>query len=506
MQQDSRTKNVIKNVIYNYTGNIITSILAIICRTIFIYKLGVEYLGVSGLFANILGVLSFSELGIGTAINYALYKPVAKGDKNKILALLSLYKKAYRIIALVVSAIGLAFIPFMKYLLNTDIELNEIYIFYLIFLFNTVSSYFVNHKTTYVYAIQKNYILTNIYTISVVITNIIQIALLIVGGGYVHYLLCAAIIELLQKIIMVKFLNKKYPILTEKNNEKLLTSEKKEIWKNVRALIVHKIGDISVHQSDNIIISAFISTATVGKISNYTTISGMVATFTNGFFNSFTSSIGNLIAKENEERQYEVFREYDLLGFWVFGFVFIAFTTLTQSFITIWIGHKMLVDGYTMFLYFFSAYLASMTLIPYNFKVAAGKFDEDKWVAFAQAIVNIVVSIWAIKIIGLPGVYVGTIVQRLIVVIVRPYIVYKHVFKRNVLEYYKSSIVRVIILLIVFAIMSIIKQKVLVRISIIRFMLMMILTVIIPNICFYIIYGNTELFKNIISRLKRRKN
>lgn len=280
----SRTEYVKKNILYGYISTVISSVFSIITRTIFVYVLGAEYLGVSGLFSNVLGVLSFTELGIGSAIVFSLYKPIAENDNEKIKSLISLYKRAYRLIAIVVTMIGLIIIPFLDYLVNTDIPMSEIRVYYIIFLFNTVSSYFVTYKTSYVSALQKEYIVTNTTTIGTIVTNVIQIIFLVAGGNYLSYLLIAAIIGLLQKILTVMYLNKKFPILTENDVKPLDTETKNIIWKNVKALIIHKIGDVSVNQTDNIIISAFVNTTAVGLLSNYTTLNTLVLCLQIDFF------------------------------------------------------------------------------------------------------------------------------------------------------------------------------------------------------------------------------
>lgn len=502
--EKNRTNNVKKNIFYSYISTFIISIISIVCRTIFVYSLGVSYLGVSGLFTNILGILSFSELGIGAAIDFALYKPIAENNKEKIKSLLHLYKTAYRGIAIIVAISGFVIFPFLKYLVNTEIPMSEINIFYFIFLFNTVSSYFVTYKTSYVSALQKGYIVTNTATVGTIITNICQIVLLFLGCSYLQYLLIAAIIGLMQKIITVIYLNKKFPILAEKQFVPLDTETKNEIWRNVKALIVHKIGDVAVHQTDNIIISTFVSTTMVGLVSNYTTLNALISSFTSGFFNSFTASFGNLIAKESKEKQSHIFEVYDLLGFWIFGFVMIAFITLSQPFITLWLGEDLLVDNLTMILYFISLYLSGMTLIPYNFKVAAGRFDEDKWVAFAQAITNLIVSVIAVKQIGLPGVYVGTIVQRLIVVVIRPHIVYKHILEKSSIEYYVRLVKRTLLAFSLCLVLWKIKELILVEVTILRFLVMCILTGLAPNVIFLIVFGQSDSFKDIVTRIKRR--
>ncbi len=499
----NRTDYVKKNILYNYISTIITSICSIICRTIFIYTLGPAYLGLSGLFTNVLGVLSFSELGIRSAIVFALYKPIAENDREKIKSLLLLYKKAYRLIALIVTCIGIIIVPFFKYLVNTDISMVKIKVFYFVFLFNTVSSYFVTYKTSYISAIQREYIVTNIATIGTCITNILQILFLLCGGQYLGYLIIASVMGLLQNVATVIYLNKNFSILMEKNIQPLDNETRQSISKNVKALIIHKIGDISVNQTDNILVSAFVSTTAVGLLANYTVLNSFVASFTNKFFRSFTAGFGNMLVKEDVEMQRKIFDDYDLLGFWIYGFVLIAFITLSQPFIVLWLGDSLLLDNVTVILYFVSMYLSGMTFIPYNFKVAAGCFNEDKWVAFIQAIINLVVSVIAIKMIGLPGIFVGTIVSRMVVVLVRPYIVYKYILKKSVKEYYTKLIIRTGVAFLLCIVMWRIKLIILCDITSVRFVLMCILTVLIPNIAFMVLFGKSGEFKDIVGRIKK---
>lgn len=500
---ETRTSYVKKNILWANVSNVVLTLVSFVCRTVFIYILGAEYLGISGLFTNVLGLLSFSELGIGTAINFSLYKPIADNDREKIKSLMQLYKKAYQGISIIVAVFGLILLPFLQYLVNSDIPLHNIRLFYLIFLFNTVSSYFVSYKTSFVSAIQKDYVVTNLNTIGQITIYIIQIIGMIVFPFYIVYLLIQAIVGVIQKVLTVVYINKKYPILTEKNINPLDKNTKKDIFKNVKALIIHKVGDVAVHQTDNIIISVFLNTLTVGLMSNYTTLNTMIEKFTNSIFNGFTASIGNLIAKETKDKQEEIFDVYDFLGFWIYGFVFIAFVTLSQPFITLWIGKKMLIDNITIWLYFFTIYLAGQSLTVYNFKSAAGKFNEDKWVAFVQAIVNLVVSIVAVKIIGLPGVYIGTLVQRLIVNIVRPRIVYKYVLERKSSKYFLRFIFRTILMFLIAILLYFINRFCFDNVTVLTFILLTIITCIVPNIIFIVIFRKTKEFKFLLKKIKR---
>ena len=161
-------------------------------------------------------------------------RPIADRDREKIKSLLALYKRAYQLIALIVTIIGILLLPFLGILVNTEIPLSKIRIYYLVCLFNTVSSYFVSYKTSYVSALQMEYVLTNTTTVGTIITNVFQIILLLLGGDYLGYLLIAAIIGLIQKIATVCYLNIKFPILTEKTSKHWTAKRNRQYGKMLR--------------------------------------------------------------------------------------------------------------------------------------------------------------------------------------------------------------------------------------------------------------------------------
>lgn len=153
----SRFKNSVRNAAYQSISTVVTLALNFISRTVFIHYLDITYLGISGLFTDVLGVLSLAELGIGTAMVYSLYKPAAENDKETIKAYLQLYKIAYRVIAGIVAALGLLLLPFLKYIITGADGVDNLSAYYLIFLFNSVISYFVSYKFSLPTAEQKQY-------------------------------------------------------------------------------------------------------------------------------------------------------------------------------------------------------------------------------------------------------------------------------------------------------------------------------------------------------------
>lgn len=318
------------------------------------------------------------------------------------------------------------------------------------------------------------------------------------------YLIVQIIFRTVQKIITVLYLDKQFPILTEKKSRKLDLKTQDTIKKDIKALIIHKIGDASVHQTDNIIISIFINTITVGLMSNYIMIQNTVARFTNTFFNSFTASLGNLITSESKHRQEEVLDQYTFLGFWIFGFTTTAFISLSQPLFTLWgrmTNTDMLVDNLTMVLYFITVYLGGQSLTFYNFKVAAGIFDDDKYVALIQAIVNLIVSIMAVFIIGLPGVYIGTIVQRLVALIWKPIIVYKKQFDKSPKHYFTKTIKYGITTTIACVLNIALLKLFFKEITMMSFLGMTITTAFVPNLFFVLVRGKDVEFKALLRRV-----
>lgn len=328
---------------FGYLSNAVTGILGIALQKIFIIKLGETLLGVNSTYSSILSVLSLAELGLGTAVNFSLYGPVARGDKETVKAYMQFYKKAYRVIALVIACVGLALVPFLKFIIKDPVGIDsnaDLIGYYLIFLFNTVSSYFVAYKYSLPNAEQKNYIQSNVLTITKIATVLTQIVLLLLVPNFYLYLLAAAVIELIQKIFANAYLNRKYPLLKEKNVRKLTAEEFSDIRKKTGALVCHKVGDAARLQTDSIIITSFINVTMSGYVDNYNKVINLIANFVNVIFNSVISSFGNLIATESDEKQYEMFRVYRFFAAWIYGFSSVGFFMLLTPFISWYYGDR----------------------------------------------------------------------------------------------------------------------------------------------------------------------
>lgn len=492
-----RVQSAAKNIAFGQIGNLITQILGFILRTVFIANLGDTLNGINALYTSILSVLSMAELGIGTALNYSLYKPVANRDYDKIKSYMLLYKQAYRVIGLVIAVIGLAISPFLPYLVKQPegVSVRDLTLYYFIFLFNTVSSYFVAYKYSLVNAEQKNYIQTNVITVTKMITVSLQIVVILTTGNFYLYLLTAAAIELLQKIFVSRYLDKRYPYLKDKNVIKLSKEETGEIVSKTKALVLHKVGDVARLQTDSMIISGFINVTLSGFVDNYNMVMNSVANVVNIIFNSVLSSFGNLIATESEEKQYKIFRVYRFAACWIYGFAAMGFSMLLTPLISLWMGEERTLAYGVVICILIDFYFKGDRIVLSNFKTAAGVFEQDKYLALIQGAVNLVISIVLVQKIGLMGVYIGTIISGLIANITKPVIIYRVILKKEVKEYFADSLKHVLVMAGVFVLLLGIKRIVMPQITILGFVVMFVIICVVFNGVFLALFGRSEEFK-----------
>lgn len=502
-----RVKSATRNIAFGYVGQVATALISFVLRTVFLLHLNKELLGINSTYTNVLAVLNMAELGIGTALNFSLYGPVARGEKEKIKSYMRLYRKAYFIIACVVAGVGLLISPFLKFLVKNpgDVSVRDLTLFYFIFLFNTVSSYFVAYKYSLVNAEQKNYIQTNINTITKVITSLIQIVIIVVFENFYLFLLADAAVQLIQKIFVSHFLNRMYPYLKEKDAKPLSKAENDEVWKKTKALVFHKIGDVARLQTDALIISSFIEVSVSGFVDNYNLVINSVANFVNIIFNSVISSFGNLIATESKERQFSMFRVYRFFASWIYGFSCVGFMILLTPLISIIWGQQWVLPSAAVYCILTDYYFKGDRIVLSNYKTAAGVFEPDKYLALIQGAVNLVISILLVQTpLGLTGVYIGTIVSGLIANVTKPVIIYGTCFGMKAYGYFVDTLKYLLSMVFVLFTCRFIARYVLSELNIIRFFIMVIVITVIFNGVYFILYGRSEEFKYVYARVKEK--
>ncbi len=502
-----------KNIIFGYISNLVILLVNFIQRTVFIYVLGRTFSGVNETYTSVLSVLSLAELGIGTALNYSLYKPVAERDIEKIKSYMRFYKKAYLTIAGVIAAAGIAISPFLKLFLKNpgNLTVKELTLYYYLFLFNTVISYFVAYKYSLSNAEQKNYIQTNIATLTKIAAATVQITVLLLFRNFLFYLLAQSVVEFLQKIFVTLYMNRLYPYLRDKDVKKLTPQETRIVASKTKALICHKVGDVARLQTDTLVISSFVNVDTSAVVGNYLYIITYVGNFVNIIFDSVISGFGNVVATESKERQYLLFKVYRFFACWLFGFGAVGFFHLLTPFIGgVWLRD----DGWTLpqmtvTLLVTDFYLKGGRTVLLNFKIASGLFEQDRFLPLVQGAVNLVVSIALVQKIGVTGVYVGTLVSGILANLIRPGIIYRACFDKKAGAYFKDSLKYIGVILAVGAVAAPIRHMIMGKVTIFAFALMVIVITLLYNLVFLAVFHRTEefsyLWKVVAGRISVRK-
>lgn len=496
---NSRIRNSMLNVITGIMYQMSILILNFISRTIFIRVLGAEYLGLNGLFSNILTILSLAELGIGNAILYSMYKPLAQNDRTKLSALITYYRKLYSLIAIAIAIFGTILVPFLNYFVNTPLPIDKIRLYYILFLLNSVISYLFIYKTSIINADQKGYKL-KLYTITFEILKfILQIFILIKLHSYIFYIVVQIICTLMSNLICSYKTEKLYPYI--KNKNQLPNSDKKEIWSNIKSLFLYQIGLAVLNNTDNILISTIIGTVWVGYYSNYSMIVNAISNFTNIIFTSIQSSVGNLNTEENSQKKYFIFRVLNLASFWIYGFCSICFCMLFQDFITIWIGNDFILDIKTVYVIVFNFYIISALYPVWVFRYTIGLFKHIKYVMVFASIINLTLSVIGGYKFGLVGVLAATAIARITTNIwYEPYKLFKLYFETSQKKYFISQILNFILLSVIICTMNIFFKYVYIHNLFLNIVFKLSICIIIPNLIFLVIFKNSEEFKYIYEK------
>jgi len=437
-----RTKNYLSNISLSILNNIALAIVRFVVRTFFIKCLGETLLGVNGLFTNVLSFLSLAELGISMTIGFSLYEPLAKNDEKKISAYMNFYKKIYNIVATVMLVVGIILTPALKYIINEYEEVKKVvpelnYIYFL-FILNTVVTYLMSYKRTLITADQKEYKITRIVLLFNVLLGIAQCVVLVLTKNYIMFLITQIVLKILENVACNSLIDKRYRYLKEYKKEKLNREDKSNLYKNIRAIFIHKISDTLVYSTDNIIISKFINVVTVGLYSNYLLISTSIKNFVSSFFWNLTASFGNLLVTENDEKKNEIFNVINFIAFFVFGSCALILYGVFNPLIEVWIGEKYLLGNVVVLLIAIEFFVYGMSVPISVVKSSAGLYKEDKYIPIFTAMINLGVSIALVKPLGLSGVLIGTIACAVLLPIwYKPILVYKHVLHGDLKLYYR---------------------------------------------------------------------
>ncbi len=498
----NRTTMAIRNFGGSVLERMVRFLMDFISRTIFIHLLGTTYLGVNGLFSNVLGLLSLAELGISTAISFSLYKPLADRDERKITAIIQFYKNAYRIIAVVVCVAGVSLVPFLGYIVKEPEGIEHITLIYLLFLTNSVMSYFWVYKFTMFSADQKQYVNSLYGMIMDMIVMVVQIVVLLCTRNYLLYLISRICIQQLGRFCFMKYVDHKYPYLKTKEKIELAQEDKNVITTKIKALLFHKIGTVAVYQTDSLIISSMINVTMVGLVSNFTMFTTMANAAIKSLLNAFIAGLGNIVAVETDEKKLDSFQKYDFAGFWLYGVATVCLYFLMKPFVILWIGEENVIDTFTIFLLCVNFYFSGQRATLENMKAAAGVYEQDRWIPIIEAAVNLITSVAFAMWLGLPGVYIGTFLSGIVPNISRPYVVYKYVFKKSAKQYYITYVKRALVISASILVVMGVDGMITVDHQIISFVIKLFECALVPNLMIFLTFRKRPELKYCLNQAK----
>lgn len=505
-----KTKNAKRNIMVGLFNKLIVLFLPFLVRTAFIYSLGAEYLGLNSLFTAILNVLNMTELGFSSAVVFSMYEPIATDDTSTICALLNFYRKVYRIIGIVILVAGAVLIPFLPYLIKGECpaELN-IYIIYIIYLSNTVVSYLLfAYKKSILEAFQRNDILFWIDTFTVGLTNLFQLILLFIWHdvrAYYLYVVTLLIFTVVNNFLNAVVVNRKYP--QYKCSGKLSAENRSSIKKQVSGLMINKICQMTRNSFDSIFVSAFLGLTMTTIYNNYYYVLNAVVGFSTIFTNAITAGVGNSIVTEHKDKNYKDFYTFNFMYMWISGWAAITMFCLYQNFMMLWVGKELTLSVAISFLFSFYFYVLKIGDIRATYSSSAGLWWENRYRAIIEVIENIVLNYFFVKLWGIHGIIIATIIPILTINnTVGMWILNSRYFKKQhgTIEFFSRNSIYFVVTL--FASMITWAVCYLTPSNILGLFMKGLICIFVPNLLYFIIYQKNKDYQNakkwLLARIK----
>lgn len=504
---ESRVKKSLRNIVFGVIYKIILILCPFVVRTILIKLLGIEYVGLTGLFSSIIGALSLTELGFGGIIVYFLYKPIAENDWNKVCALLNYYKTVFRVVGSIILTGGLCVTPFLTLFIHGDYpDTVNIYVIYIILLFNTGISYLLSaYKAALIMATQRDDIESKIASLITILTYVAQIVILVSIKDYYSYIIVTPISTVFLNILRSVVINKTFPPIEK--SVRIDNETKKQIWNKVKSAIGFKLDSTILSSADSIVISSFLGLSVLGKYNNYLYIVTSLFGFFSILINSIRPGIGNSVVVDSPQKNENDLFKISFAFSWILGWASICLLCLYQDFIVLWLGEDYLLPFSTVILFVIYFYEFKMIESINMYKDSLGYWDKDAWRPYIEGLFNLIINIVLVKFLGLNGVIISTICASIIFAYPTIiYITYKNYFHKSPHQFLKKIflqlIINIVLMLIVFNICSFINLG-----GWLGLLLKCAICLFVPNIISVFIYRKSTEFryyKNILIRLFRK--
>lgn len=505
---DSRTSNAIKNSGAGIINKFVHILCKFILRTVFLKLLGDEYTGISGLFTDILGVLNLMELGLDVSVVYALYSPVAHNDQRKISALLNFYKKAFTYIGVGIICAGVLCIPFLDYIVKDVPNIKEdIRVIFLMYLLTSASSYFLIYRTMLLKAKQRSRIVSKVQLITEAVVSVISVVLLLLFREFFLYLVVNLVATWGKNIYLFRLVTKMYPESFEKNDAVLMPEEKKKLIRDIACLTVYTMSGVVINSTDSIFISAFVGTAEVALVGNFTLLIRSVKSIAEHINASLKASVGNLAATENSEKQELVFNKILFIFFWAVCVTTTCLFALLNPFVgDIWLGQAYKIPISILAVLVVNYFISIMVLPVESFRTSNGLFVQGWMRPAIMAVLNIALDfLMGIKW-GIFGIFLATTISRLVTQVwFDPYLIYREVFRKSSFPFFKKYVVYACVTAISCIVTAFAVSCIEIPINIICFFVKAIIAVIVPNVLIVVLFHRCKEFSYVGSFFKRIK-
>lgn len=443
-------KKSILNVTVSVFFKVITMVLGIFVKRQLIQVCGNDVNGLNALYLSIIGILSVTELGIGSAITFCMYRPIVDNNRKEVAALYQLFRRLYLIIGGVVFVCGLAITPFIKYFAKDYAELDvNLYLTFVLMLISVVITYLFGAKTALINAYKNDYITTSITSGGLILQDILQIIVLIFIRSFPLYLVCRIVVALLQWIVTDLVSKKKYPFIMSDKKAKINKETRKGLVKSIKAMFMHKVGGLLVNTADSIIISAFVGVVALGEYSNYVTIMSSMTAVIQLVFVSLTSVLGHLYVEASKNTTKKYCEAFHLLNFVIGTVFYLGYYSVIDNVIAVLFSPDLVVDKSISFVITLNGFIQFMRASTLVFRDSTGTFYNDRWKPLVEGIFNVVFSILFVNIFGVTGVIVATIMTNLLIChIIEPYVLYKNAFSVSPKAYYLRNYVMIAVFIV----------------------------------------------------------
>ena len=503
---NSRTENVVKNSGATIIFKLVQIIIRFVIRTVFIRFLGNEYTGVSSLFTDILTVLSLMEMGLDSSMIFSLYKPLVEKDERRIAALMNFYRTAFACIGFGVLALGALCIPFLQHIVRNVPNIKEdIRVIFLMYVLTSGSSYFFVYKTVLIRADQKSRIISLVTMVIHIVECVVEVVLLVLFRQFFAYLIVHFIATVARNIIMSNKAEKMYPQYLGNRRERLSRAEKIVLYKNIGALCVYNLAAVVLSSTDSIFVSAFVGTAEVAVIGNFTLITNNVKSSIKLVVDVTRPSVGNLVASDSVERQYAMFKNIHFMNFWIGCFCSVSLFSLLNPFVgDIWFDASYKISALIVAFMVLNFYFSMMSFVVGTFRSTNGLFVQGWHRPAVMALMNIILDYFMGKRWGIVGIYIATSISLLCTQVwFDPYIVYKYVFKKKPTEYYLLYAKQLCLMVLLCGLTYWLGSLLPVSNVYAAFILKVLLVLLVPNAVIVLLFHKTVEFSYSVDTVKR---